>query len=446
MKNTSNFQTTCCKSRQGFTLLELLLAIGLLLMLVGLLWGLLQMYSAVYMSGTIKAERSQLVRSLAQLLNEDLGAAIQDPIHPLPASYSTDDSVRRFGLYGEPNKLRVDVVQINPFETAQTSQSSGLYRSAASGPVPQTAKVPELKTIFYDFVPLNATNARMTEYGLKRRELNFETPDTSAPPANLDVLGTESGLDPLIPPFETVRSVGSADITFGTDTLTGSGSEDSVFDPEMMQFGQNFNAQSPLSVNGASPNSIEKQLENEQDSDENVMWAPEVVECRFRYSDGAIWQNNWDSIEQNGLPVAIEVTLKLMPLADVEKLRRSPLISQLYNARPENAQQPGIGLPTVRSVGSDTVSFNSSPEIEPQGYSIESLADKLELAHPVERRIVTYLGTSPHVKSQPIVRQPTKLHSADNVSPALIPEPLPGLEQQTLTSPATKKTQEWIRR
>jgi hypothetical protein len=41
------------------------------------------------------------------------------------------------------------------------------------------------------------------------------------------------------------------------------------------------------------------------------LFAPEVVSLTFRYFDGTQWGTSWDSYEQGGLPVAVEVTLVL---------------------------------------------------------------------------------------------------------------------------------------
>ena len=46
--------------------------------------------------------------------------------------------------------------------------------------------------------------------------------------------------------------------------------------------------------------------------------APEVVSLQFRYFDGILWQIYWDSDEQGGLPLAIEVTLEVMEQSPTE--------------------------------------------------------------------------------------------------------------------------------
>ena len=222
--------------KKGFTLLELLLSLALFLVLLGILWSVVAMFQRTQTRGTRLADRSQLVRSLAQLLEDDLRAAIQDPIHPF-AGIEGDDDVRRFGLSGTSQMLRVDVIEINPFSQPEARQAARQPRQTAFGEAldatqDREPKAPELKTVFYHF---------SNDTGLSRREIDFETPD--------------------------VHSSG-------------------------------------------------------QEADN--MLAPEVVDCRFRYFNGSDWSDSWESLEREGLPVAIEATLKLLPLAEAQRVRTKP--------------------------------------------------------------------------------------------------------------------------
>jgi prepilin-type N-terminal cleavage/methylation domain-containing protein len=151
---------------KGFTLLELLLALALFVVLIGMLWNIISLFSKTQTQGTRLAERSQLVRSLAQLLEDDLKAAIQDPIHPSEGS-TGDDDVRRFGLNGSLKTLRIDVIEINPFVTVNPQPRQALLGEVQTA----TPRAAELKTVFYDFQQFA---------GLTRREIDFETPDINA--------------------------------------------------------------------------------------------------------------------------------------------------------------------------------------------------------------------------------------------------------------------------
>ena len=41
--------------------------------------------------------------------------------------------------------------------------------------------------------------------------------------------------------------------------------------------------------------------------------SPEVVELTFRYFDGEQWNTEWDNVERNGFPLAVEIVLTLDP-------------------------------------------------------------------------------------------------------------------------------------
>jgi hypothetical protein len=244
------------KNFHAFTLLELLLSLTLLIVLLGAIWSMVDMFSKAFTRGELRAERSQLVRSLSQILEEDLHAAIQDPTYPARGVSSEAEVLRRFGLVGTELSLRIDVVQINPFKTSDFPES-------------QHTEVPELKTVYYDFTPMG----RSTESGLLRREIDFETPVNTGAEVEIPEL-TGTGRPSLADALEEIESSQAA--------------------------GQI-----------AMPNGHLEQ-------DHGKMLAPEVVRCRFSYFDGQNWMENWNSIEKNGLPAAIAVDLQLLPQQEIE--------------------------------------------------------------------------------------------------------------------------------
>ncbi|MDR2115156.1 MAG: type II secretion system protein GspJ [Planctomycetaceae bacterium] len=299
---------------KGFTLLELLLALALFVVLIGMLWNIISLFSKTQTQGTRLAERSQLVRSLAQLLEDDLKAAIQDPIHPLENSIG-DDDVRRFGLSGSSQMLRIDVIEINPFVTVTPQPRQALFGEIQN----VTPRAAELKTVFYDFQQSN---------GFTRREIDFETPD--------------------------------------------------------------INAQSIEGTN---------------------LQAPEVVGCRFRYYNGLTWSDSWESLEYGGLPVAIEVTLHTLPLAEAKRYHRE--------ATPNE--------------------------------NINSAVLRLHFSLPVLSRIVVYLPSSPIRKFETYQRRtPPKKEDVSTINVTSQPLPISPLpQQQPLPSPPPpeqyKPQQSWIR-
>lgn len=387
------------RSLAGFTLLEILLALALIAVLLAGVSAITSLYSRNYTTTERRVSRAQLARSISQMLSEDLGAAVQDPIQAV-ADDPNRQFIRRFGLRGDSRSLQIDVVQPNLFATTATPEENRRVAEGGSKS-PESRQVPELKTIFYEFVPLNALepldgeeNSETAEldaaldaetggseltgslstptgatgldgeagavdeygatfdgttgtiadgifvgadgtttvrpltrkFGLSRRELDFETPIPGAEVAAVD--------DPF-GEYEAAAEEGRA-----VSTLTGSLSAP----PDASQttlagngFIDGTGALEETSTDATATAETENPFDRlpltaaqvAMDADDGTTWAPEALDCRFRYYDGENWLDSWDSIEKGGLPVAIKVDLKLAPLDDVDLYRSSPLLFQL---------------------------------------------------------------------------------------------------------------------
>jgi len=368
----------------GFTLLELLLSLSLLIVLLGVLWNTIAVFTQSQHRGLRLAERSQLVRSLSQLLQDDLNAAIQDPIRPQREAAGADDDIRRFGLSGVSQALRLDVVAMNPFaesevakETTKTynefvpsemlsaddsSSEQDPFYAAMDGASVGLRRAAELKTIFYEFnikpsavassTPLS-TDTADNGVGLSRREIDFETPDINA-------------------------------------RLTGSS-----------------------------------------------MTAPEVVDCRFRYFDGIQWSHSWESIDRGGLPIAVEVTVTLLPLSEASQFYRhiqtayatSEMLPPIEN---NTVSDPLFPLPETEKAQDQPVEIN-----------VTEIVQKLGLSPPVTQRIVTYLPTSPIQKFEQYEREKPKQQETfpEDIFPSPVSaEPSPSPQPQP-----TGPQKSWIR-
>ncbi len=330
----------------GMTLLEILIALSLMVVLLGFVWGMVTLFSADYIAGEKRISRAQLVRSVSQMLSDDLGAAVQDPIHPTPDSDSGLYYVRRFGLHGDATSLQIDVVQPNLLvETAGLDENRA---AAASSSKPARPQVPELKTVFYEFVPPNALapsaadrsgaavpRTAVRKYGLSRKELSYEAPDPDNP----------------------ISDEGQNDSSFSFEPAAGSPEKETSFSP-------------------AEPQPFLTAPQLAMLIDDSTVWMPEVVDFRLRYYDGKKWFSSWDSIKRNGLPTAIEADIKLMPLDDVEELRASPLLSRLV-------------YPPNRF---NDVSGQSAPGGK---YTLEAVAETLNLSPVMTRRVIARVPITP---------------------------------------------------
>ena len=129
--------------RRGFTLLELLLALSMFIVLLGIVWSVTAILLRMETQRVQQTGQQRIVRTWTRMMNDDFRSAIQDTEQFNKTE--GDETIRHFGLSGTSTQLRIDV-------------SNYSWRSA---------EMSELKTIFYDFQQTS---------GLIRRETNYAAP------------------------------------------------------------------------------------------------------------------------------------------------------------------------------------------------------------------------------------------------------------------------------
>lgn len=256
--------------RDGFTLIEMVLATALCAVLLLALWMLMSTYGDLFDKGQEQVERAQLCRTLLEQFAEDLRTAIQDPLPATENEAGGEAQRRRFGLFGTSRELRFDVLQPALIQ----GNATPVGQADTHWGEPQAARVPELRTVHYSFVAptIGEDLASMPSSGLVRTELDFETPvELEEDSPVTDIVNLASGLS-------DVSDSGAAD---GIDGPTQS---------------------SPL-------------------FDDARLVVPEVAALAFRYFDGRNWFDSWNSLERKALPAAVEVQLQLVALPS--RARRS---------------------------------------------------------------------------------------------------------------------------
>lgn len=278
------------RNRAGFTLMEVLLVAMLSVVLMMGLWSLFGTYLKLFSSGEARVERSQLMRALARQFADDFNSAIQAPPRKLPASqsrstsHSNSDSFSspstfestpsvmlsetsnvapsgpQFGLMGTDRTLLLEVLQSAPlpWETGGSAPSwDGLEFSTEP-------RAPEFKTVLYTFEePRKIQPAdRKPAPGLLRREIDWET--------RIGAIGGQTAVS-----------------------------------------GSNSNAEDDIGFQNGFPELSAADLAASDVLDDRIIWAREVVACRFRYYDGTGWTTEWDSYERKSMPVAVEISFRL---------------------------------------------------------------------------------------------------------------------------------------
>ncbi len=198
-------------------------------------------------------------------------------------------SLRPAGLFGTAAFLQIDVVQPPLL----------LPRRELDEAVPSDPQIPvgadEIKTVIYAFEEHRDPSNPAAEVGTRliRREMGW----AEAHPARD---GQRAGV------------VAGAD--FRGESFQGTASDEGAFS----------NPASGLRATGPGPMSTTPDtiapLATEDDVATAAMTAiPEVMEFGFRYFDGAIWSEEWDSIARRSLPVAVEVSLRLRSSEELGK-------------------------------------------------------------------------------------------------------------------------------
>jgi prepilin-type N-terminal cleavage/methylation domain-containing protein len=326
----------------GFTLLELMIAILLMAVLLTATWSLLGIYRNQFERNQQRTERSQLMRSLRQRLEEDLRSSLlsgtdgsdQEPAGgPSPASADQDASAaaevelpsqgalepaiglaRPIGL--EPIDPLTDPAETaGPDLAAEISQQLWLspavgLRGNAQGLVvdvlkplepptvsitvptnDQQVEIPDIvRRVVYVFVDKPTAQRQGRPAGLLRCEwTDRELLLLRSAAGQSDLFDLLRNLVPDWPEVETDQRMSK----FGLAPTT----------PRLADLG-------PQLQTGLDQ--LKRQVS------QRVDLLPEITAFRLRYFDGGGWQDRWDSRQKKSLPVAVELRFEVAPLEPPE--------------------------------------------------------------------------------------------------------------------------------
>ena len=283
--------------RRGFTLLEVLLALGLTLVVLMAVGMAVDFFIRGIETSRAAVEEAQLARALLSRIAEDLRSAVRyDPINAEQllsgdtSSLSGSGSGGSGGTYSTPSSLP-SPPSGSPSAAPPSSQSTADTGSVESGDT--------------SAVDTNSTTPRALPglYGT-RTELQV---DVARLPRldqyNYDLMPVGDSL--VVDRLSDVKTV-----TYYV--LDAAGGETSLGQPRRGLVRAELDR--AVTAYAAETGSLDPALEFEP-------IAPEVAAVEFEYFDGQQWYDTWDSQEQQGLPTAVRVTLYLYPV----ELRRGGL-------------------------------------------------------------------------------------------------------------------------
>ncbi len=304
--------------RSGYTLIELLIAAVLVSALMSTVWGMMSMYNSLLSAGKAEVTEQQLVRSLFQMMSEDLSTALtpSENRQVMVAAFDDGDAVTvdRFSdledeelfaersvfegssqatnpaaptFLGTSSAIRITthrvVTQRRESDVDQLSEFGG--GSTATGGTDgesQSPTVSEFQTVVYQFQFSAENAADSLPSGLYRIQVD-----------SLDLLSLLNDRSTL------QESLSTDDVQVDRLTL------ESLLFPQQDR------------LDGLADSELETDIIEPQ-----YDLVPEVVGCQFEYFDGTTWASRWPAGENSDVsyPAAIRVRLDVINTEELERL------------------------------------------------------------------------------------------------------------------------------
>jgi type II secretory pathway pseudopilin PulG len=282
----------------GFTLLEVLTALGLSVLLATAIYGAVAIYLRVSAGDQGELERSRLVRALLRQMTLDLQSVV---FRAEEQTESTSESSS---------------------ESSSASSSSSSSTSGASGSTSgetQTIEIASVaETVQSTSLGLIGDAQKLTVHVSRpARGMNYQ-PVLSAGGANVRTSDLQS-----ITYFLANPSAGGLEGAVGQRAASG---QPTSSGPQ----GLARLVGDRMAIEYAD---IERDVETLAQAAEII--APEVISLQFRYFDGLSWLAEWDSVSAQRLPNAVEITLGLRRLISEEEQRAKPFDAEVRVAASE---------------------------------------------------------------------------------------------------------------
>lgn len=245
--------------RPGFTLLEIVLALGLTVLLMAAVYSALDMHWRYTVAGHDEFEKNQLARALLQKLSRD----VRSIVFREPEIVSDDDSPEAGANgQGQTTLTRMtdpdEAITETRFAILGDSQTLILHVSQASEEFVETSQRQD-ETLRASSSDMHVVVWHPSDTGLRRLQ-----------------------------DFLAGRTTGRFARVYRDYHISG-----------LIR----------VETGGLPLDSTNRRIDFESLAAGNMISAPEVTSLRFRYFDGNDWQDEWDSREMEAVPRAIEVTL-----------------------------------------------------------------------------------------------------------------------------------------
>ncbi|HSG71088.1 MAG TPA: type II secretion system protein GspJ [Planctomycetaceae bacterium] len=279
---TPRTDDTRLRTQSGFTLLELLISLGLLVLLTSSIAASLFLFMRTETSGRSRVERAQIVRAVYFRMTNDLRCVtyreeIKVAEDAEGVSAAEDDS--------QEEEDDNTVLEVTAPDDAYGNRTDGLYGNSST-------------LVIYTSRP-------------PRTPPKLSISEESSGEDSLLTLGSEGyysgsgyrAVSWFLAGESSSGLAGSVTPAQGSDAETSSATGLARMDGDALEL--------MFSAN-------EMGFEDASSSGQTQVLAPEVTSLSFRYFDGFEWTDSWDSRAMERLPNAVEVTLELSATGENE--------------------------------------------------------------------------------------------------------------------------------
>jgi len=341
------------RNRCAYTLIEMLIASVLVAALMSVVYGMMSMYNSYLTAGQSQAVEQQLIRSVFQLLEQDLlNVAISDTN---PKITPAMDVVGEFSLAtNDITGLVTDPFAMSPSESVDDpllfSGSGATDIAEPPGRISFAGNSSSFRLSIERLPPEESSS--VSQSGLPPGQVSGEPGADSRPQPEMvnelqstDATMAIEGMAPVVPEFQTViwqfqapgviasesQSLRSGLYRIQTDSLalqTALRQQTSLLEDSVPDDGASVDQMTMEALLFPPVDTRSQTMPVEANGSENTAAVPqfdvipEVVACRLEYFSGSGWSSSWNSDQQNGLPVAVRVRLRLVTPRNLERLNQ----------------------------------------------------------------------------------------------------------------------------
>ncbi|MCA8995947.1 MAG: prepilin-type N-terminal cleavage/methylation domain-containing protein [Planctomycetaceae bacterium] len=231
--------------RAGFSLIEVLIALGLSVLLISAIYAAIDLHFRIQSVGRAEIAGQQLLRSLIRRMSEDVGSIVMY----LPEKTTEEEAAATDDSSSASSSTGDSALTLGGLEEGENPLNFGLTGTADAMHITVSKPSRDLaySSLFFEGTGGRASDTVIISYGL-----------ASTGNERFSILETPTG---------------HPGMGFGRRVMD-------LFAAET--------------------------IPNELDSVHVI--APEIVSVSFRYFDGAAWYESWDSLTNGMLPTAVEVT------------------------------------------------------------------------------------------------------------------------------------------